>query len=383
MAAQKNKAKIGIDIGTDSVKVCRLIQGSQAIEVTNIARVEIYPENVADSLTREIDEKINAASPETAPIMKKDKDKDKAEVEDKEKLEQKKEKIVNAVNKAMKEADINERDVISSVAGQSVIVRYIEMPHMNKEELAGAIKFEAEQYIPFELENVELDYQVLEEKMAHSPDKMRILLVAAKKDLVIDHLSLLEKASLKPIAIDVDAFAMINAFEMIKSPAKEECVALINIGHSLTNINILRGGVPYFTRDIFLAGKDISDALAKKFGLEFSQAEKLKRDRGNVTASDTFAKALSLGMEELVGEIRLSFDYYENQASEKNISQVFLTGGTSLLPQIDKFLSDALGMKVESWNPFKDLQVSEKVKEWENVSPTLAVALGLALHAEK
>lgn len=381
MATQKKQVKVGIDIGTDSVKVCRLIQGPQDIELTNVARVEIYPENVADKLADGVDEKINSASPESAPVFKKEKD--STEAEDKEKLTQKKEKIVDAIKKGVKEADINERDVVSAVAGQSVIVRYIEMPHMSMEELAGAIRFEAEQYIPFDLANVELDYQVLEEKMEHTPDKMRILLVAAKTDLIKEHISILDGASLKPAVVDVDAFAMINAFERIKSPDKEECVALINIGHSLTNINILRGGVPYFTRDVFLAGKDITEALAKNFGLEFSQAEKLKRERGNVTESDAFNKALHLGMEELVGEIRLSFDYYENQATEKNISHVFLTGGTSLLPQIDKFLSESLGMTVEAWNPFKDLKISGGVKEWGHVAPTLAVSLGLALHVEK
>ncbi len=372
---------MGIDIGTDSVKVCRLIEGPQGIEVTGVARVEIYPENVAGTLASDVDEKINAASPELITIPKKEKE--KGEAEDKEKSAQKREKIINAVKKAVEQADIKEKEAVSAVAGQSVIVRYIEMPHMSEEELAGAIKFEAEQYIPFELSNVELDYQILEEKMPHSPDKMRILLAAAKKDLVKEHLSLLEGAALKAAAIDVDAFALINAFERIKSQAKEECVALINIGHSLTNINILRGGVPYFTRDVFLAGKDITEALAKKFGLEFSQAEKLKRERGKVMEADTFNKALNLSLEELVGEIRLSFDYYENQALEKNINHVFLTGGTSLLPQLDKFLSETLGVNVEIWNPFKDIGVSGGAKEWESVGPTLAIGLGLALHTEK
>jgi type IV pilus assembly protein PilM len=218
--------------------------------------------------------------------------------------------------------------------------------------------------------------------MAHSPDKMRVLLVAAKKNLIKEHLDLLEKASLSPIAIDVDAFALINAFEKINPPAKEECVALINIGHSLTNINILRGGVPYFTRDIFLSGKDITESLAKKFGLEFSQAEKLKRERGKVMESDIFNKTLSMTLEDLIGEIRLSFDYYENQAMEKNISRVFLTGGTSLLPQLDKFLSESLGVEVRIWNPLQGLKASEAVKQWEGVGATLAVGLGLAIHAQ-
>jgi type IV pilus assembly protein PilM len=282
----------------------------------------------------------------------------------------------------MEAAGIKEREVTSAVAGQAVIVRYIEMPQMSSEELAGAIKYEAEQYIPFELENVEVDYQILEEKMPQHPDKMRVLLVAAKKELIKEHLSLLEAASLKPLSIDVDAFALINAFERIKSPAKEECLALINIGHSLTNINILKGGVAYFTRDVFLAGKDISDGLAKKFGMEFNQAEKLKRERGKATGDDSFNKSLSSALGDLVGEIRLSFDYYENQALEKNIGHVFLTGGSSLLPELDHFLSETLGLKVSTWNPFEGLKIGEGVKEWERVSPAMAVSLGLALHEE-
>lgn len=376
VAKKKKKIKVGIDIGTDSVKVCRLIEGPEGIEIAGLARVEIYPENVAQNLDSEVHEKINTASPAAPPFKREKQDADK------EKAAQKREKVIHAIKKAMEVAGAKEREVISAVAGQSVIVRYIEMPHMSSEELAGAIRYEAEQYIPFELENVDVDYQVLEEKIPHSPDKMRVLLVAAKRDLIKEHLSLLEEASLKPVAIDVDAFALINAFERIKSPSQEECIALINIGHSLTNINILRGGVPYFTRDIFLAGKDITSSLARKFGLEFSQAEKLKRDHGNAIKNDTFNKALNFGLEDLVGEIRLSFDYYENQALERNIGHVFLIGGTALLPQLDKFLTDAIGMQTETWNPFRELEINEEVREWESVGTTLAVSLGLALHPE-
>lgn len=381
MAKQRKISRVGIDIGTDSVKVCRLINGPQGIEVTNIGRVEIYPENVAANLANDVEEKINTASIESAPApMQK---REKPEAEDKEKTAEKRKKLIDAVRKVMADADIKDKEVVSAVSGQSVIVRYIEIPHMTQEELAGAIRFEAEQYIPFEIDNVEMDYQILEEKMPHSPEKMRVLLVAAKKDLVKEHFSLLEEAGLKPIAFDVDAFAMINAFEKIKSVSKEECAAVINIGHNLTSINILRGGIPYFTRDVFLAGRDITGSLAKRFGLEFSQAEKLKRDKGNVLQGDTFNKALGMGLEDLVGEIRLSFDYYENQALEKNISCVYLTGGTSLLPQLDKFLSDTIGMRVEVWNPIKDLEANDVIKQWESVGPALTISIGLALHSEK
>lgn len=379
-ALTKQRVGVGLDIGSDSVKVCRLLDGPEGLELTNAARVEIYPENVAERLADGIEEKLTSPSTQPVPIPKKERE--RGELEDKEKSGERKDRVVKAIKKAMEEADIKEREVTSAVSGQAVIVRYIEMPYMSSEELSGAIKYEAEQYIPFELENVEVDYQILEEKMPQHPDKMRVLLVAAKKELIKEHLSFLEGASLKPVAIDVDAFALINAFERIKVPAKEECLALINIGRSLTNINILRGGIAYFTRDVFLAGRDISDGLAKRFGMEFNQAEKLKRERGKATGDDTFNKTLSSALGDLVGEIRLSFDYYENQALEKNIGHVFLTGGTSLLPELDHFLSDTLGLKVATWHPFEGLKVTEGVKAWESISPTMAVSLGLALHTE-
>jgi type IV pilus assembly protein PilM len=116
--------------------------------------------------------------------------------------------------------------------------------------------------------------------------------------------------------------------------------------------------------------------------MEFNQAEKLKRERGKATGDDSFNKSLSSALGDLVGEIRLSFDYYENQALEKNIGHVFLTGGSSLLPELDHFLSETLGLKVSTWNPFEGLKIGEGVKEWERVSPAMAVSLGLALHEE-
>jgi type IV pilus assembly protein PilM len=379
MVAQKKRVEVGIDIGTDSIKAARLVHGPQGVELTNVARVEIYPENVAETLASGIEEKIASAPEATGPVPKKE----KTEAEEKEKLEERRGKTIAALKKAIEQADIKEKLVVTAVAGQSVIVRYIEIPHMSREELSGAIRFEAEQYIPFELENVELDYEILEEKIPHNPDKMRVLLAAAKKDLVKERLSVLEEAGLKPEAMDVDAFALINAFERIKSIPKEECVALINIGHSITNINILRSGIPYFTRDVFLAGRDITQSLSRKFNLEFNQAEKLKRERGNAAEQDTFNKALNAGLEDLVSEIRLSFDYYENQASEKNIAHAFLTGGTSLMPGLPKFLTEALGVQVEIWNPVKEITLTNSIKEWENIGPSLAVSVGLALHTEK
>ncbi|MEA3328236.1 MAG: type IV pilus assembly protein PilM [Candidatus Omnitrophota bacterium] len=246
----------------------------------------------------------------------------------------------DAIKKAMDNAGITSKEVNTSVAGQEVIVRYIEFPQMAKDELNSAIKFEAEKYIPFNIDDVVLDCQILDKG---SQGKMKVLLVAAKKDLIDKHISLIEQAGLRATLIDVDSFAIINAFQANNPRQVTGTIALLNLGKELSSINILKGNTSCFTRDILIGGDN-------------------------------------LNVENLLSEIHLSFDYYESQF-EKGIDRVFLNGESSGLAGLRDSLKESLKLEIRPWNAVEGLEIDPGLdkEKLSAVSDKLTVAVGLAL----
>ncbi len=257
--------------------------------------------------------------------------------------------LAGVVKKAMDKAEISSKKVNASVSGQSVIVRYIELPKMTKEELDGAIGFEAERYIPFNINEVVLDCQILKEL----PDgKMQVLLVAAKKDLIDDRIKLLEAAGLEPNLIDIDSFALINSFQRANSQEAGGTVALLNLEVGLISINILKDNMSCFTRDIFL----------------------------DTNLSAEGADAGSKVVEELIREVRLSFDYHENQF-EKGIGKIFVSGELSGPGGLVEPLRQNLKIEIAGWNSVNSLELDPAVdkKKLADLSNKLTIAIGLAL----
>lgn len=285
-----------------------------------------------------------------------------------------------AIKKVKEESGIENNQVAVSVSGQSVIVRYIDLPEMSEEETRSAIKYEAEQHIPFNIDEVTLDFQILEK--FPETKKMRVLLVAAKKDLINNQLALIKSAGFIPTFIDVDSFALINSFE--SQGAGEEVAALVNIGAQLTNINIISGGVPCFTRDVPLAGHNVTEVVKKSLDIDSEAAEKQKLEEGNLTGDSPLSLALHAALEDLTGEIRLSFDYCENQTLGKAINKVYVSGGGARLQGLEEFLSKSLGLPAQIWNPFKNLELNSALagEELNKLAPLLAVAVGLALRED-
>jgi len=257
--------------------------------------------------------------------------------------------LAEVIKKAMDKAGIASKEVNTSVSGQSVIVRYVELPKMTKEELDGAIRFEAEKYVPFNINDVVLDCQILKELR---DGKMQVLLVAAKKDLIDDRIKLLEAAGLKPNLIDIDSFALINSFQRANPQGASGTVALLNLEAGLISINILKDNISCFTRDIFL------DTNLSAEGV------------------DTGSKVV----EEVTKEVRLSFDYYENQF-EKDIGKIFVSGELSDSGGFVEPLRQNLKMEITGWDPVKDLELDPAVdkKKLADVSKKLTIAIGLAL----
>lgn len=254
-----------------------------------------------------------------------------------------------------------------SVSGQSVIIRYIELPKMAKEEVAGALQFEAEKHIPFPLEQAILDFHILEEV---KDNKQRILLVACKKDLIDSRIELVKNLNISVNLIDVDSLALANGFLRTKDHTEDENIfALINIGAKFTNIHILSKNNSYLIRDIMLAGDDLTSIISEKFSITKEDAENIKRNNSQNKEKEILYTIKPV-VENMVQELQLSFDYFENLCG-KTINRVFISGGCCNLKGLDKLLRDELNIDVDRWNPLGLTEFADK--------PEFAVVSGLAL----
>ncbi len=279
------------------------------------------------------------------------------------------------------------RRVVTAVSGKSVIVRYLTMIQMSDEDLKNAIKFEADKYIPFDVDEVVLDAQRLDEgpagKGGLNENEMRVLLVAVKRSLIEDHVQLIQSIGLQPEIIDVDAFALGNAYELRSSlsPGMEDddrVVALIDAGANKTNINVLRGGSSYFTREIYLGGDDFTSAISKRMGCEVHQAEMLKRDPGE--NQEALRDAVLPSIDDLGNEIHLSFDYFENQF-DRPVDDVLLSGGGAMLKLVEETFEKIFEKRTRYWDPTENLRIdsgSVDVDALKSNASQLAVAVGLA-----
>lgn len=268
-----------------------------------------------------------------------------------------------------------------SVSGPSTIIRYVDFPRMNEDELKHALKFEAEKHVPFSMPEINLDSYILKQDL---PDnKMLIMLAAAKKEFINQRLKLIEDIGLKINIVDIDSLALINAFNFNYSQdenLKAKTIALLNIGASLSNLNILENGIPRLSRDIRIAGNNFTQKIKDTLGVDFTTAEALKLKSDDKEQNKKIAPAVELIISNLANEVRISFDYYESQ-STSSAGKIFLSGGGSRLPALKDTLANLIGIEVEYWDPLKQIVISDtidasKIKE---ISSHLAVAVGLAL----
>lgn len=288
---------------------------------------------------------------------------------------------ISAIKKVVEQSGISSNKVNASVCGPSVIVRYILLPHMTKSQLEGAIRYEAEKYIPFNIEEVTLNAPILEEES--EGDKIRVLIVAAKKSFIEDYVQLIESCGLEPQLIDVDSFALINSF-LLNNPDEQSqgIAALLHIGKSFTGINILKDKVSRFMRDITMGGKDLTKIIAEKLNMDLADAENLKCNPKE--REEEIFSIITPSLNNLLGEISLSFNYYEDQL-ERGIDRIFLSGGSCKLKKLTKFLSSNLGMEVVLWDPTVNLEINPALNQerLKSCLPMLAVSIGIALSSPK
>ena len=288
--------------------------------------------------------------------------------------------VAEAIKGLMASAGIKAKKVVTAIGGRDVIIKKIAMDRMKETEAREVIRWEAEQHVPFDMDNVELDFQILDPEGEGL--QMTVLLVAAKRELIETKLALLAEIGLEPSIIDVDAFALHNAFEINYPEAMHGVVGLVNIGHETTNINILDDGVPVLTRDIPVGTRRFKEDLQRERGLSSEEADKLLQGVESSEALDPFRE--SRGEELAVGIERAAAFLQSASRSAGGISRIFTTGGGARIPRLNKVLSDRLKIPVQLANPIEKLQVADGVFDLlpvDEVAPLLMLPIGLALRS--
>ncbi|MGD8389520.1 MAG: type IV pilus assembly protein PilM [Desulfobacteraceae bacterium] len=308
--------------------------------------------------------------------------------------------VASAIKNLFRNLKIKNKNVATSISGYSVIVKKISIDRRPDAELESSIHDEAEQYIPFDISDVNLDFEVLEPSSSEVEEQvgeekgdsdkeegaglMDVMLVAAKKDMVEDYVSLLQLAGLNPMILDVDAFALQNAFE-VSLEATDGCFALVNVGAEELGINAVKNGVSIFTRDSSYGGSQVTEAIMSKFNISFEEAEKIKLT-GAVTEEqkpeleEIFTNVIS-GWGQ---EIKRALDFLASTYPDETIEKIFVSGGSTRIPGFRKYLELETELPVEELNPFSNLQVNEKVFDPRYLSymgQQASVAVGLALRS--
>lgn len=286
--------------------------------------------------------------------------------------------VADAIRGLLASSGVKPRHVVAAVGGRDVIIKKIAMDRMKEAEAREVIRWEAEQHVPFDMDNVELDFQILD------PDgeglQMAVLLVAAKRELVENKVTLLADVGVEASIIDVDAFALHNAFEVNYPDATAGIVGLVNIGHETTNVNILEDGTPILTRDLPVGTRRFREDLLRERGLSVGEADRLLQGR---ESSEALAPFVAARAEDLaVGIDRAAAFLQSSTRSTTGLARLYTCGGGARIPGLNKALAERLRLPVQMANPVERLSVAEGVFDTvslDEVAPLLMLPIGLAL----
>jgi type IV pilus assembly protein PilM len=350
MLFSRRQPLVGIDIGTHSIKLVQLKRVGKSYQLQHFGIMPLMPETIVEGTI------INAGA------------------------------VIEAIRNLVRMENLKTKEVATVISGPSVIVKKIQVPQMTEKELAENIQWEAEQHIPFEISEVNIDFQILPQVDLigeKSDNQLDVILVAAKKSKVEDYTSLIIEAGLNPVVVDVDAFALENEYEL-NNDIEGSITALIDIGASTTNINILKGNVTIFQRDIAMGGNRYTAALQREFGVSYEQAEALKMGVGFAEnrGKEQVLAVMAVVSEEMSDEVQRSLEFFRSTTAEEAVDKVMLSGGCAKIKGLDRFLNNRLGVAVEIANPFRRLRYSERVFDPEylrDMAPLAAVGVGLAL----
>ena len=344
---RRAKSLVGLDIGSSAVKAVELKSAGRGYRVTACGSEPLPPDSIVDGAI------IDGAA------------------------------VADAIRRLFESRSIRTRDVAASLSGNAVIVKKITLPAMTGAELADSIYWEAEQYIPFDIQDVNLDYQVVEPAEKGSANgSIDVLLVAAKKEKIADYSGVIAQAGRSAVVVDVDAFALQNAYEANYGVDPGAVVVLLNAGAGATNINILSGDQSVFTRDVSIGGNAYTEALQRELNLPYADADQLKR--GSAVDGVTFDDArpvLRAVTENVMLEIQKTFDFFKATAASDRIDRIVVSGGASRAEGFTEMLAERFEAPVEPFDPFRRITFDAKKLGGDAaaIAPTAAVAVGLAL----
>jgi type IV pilus assembly protein PilM len=354
MLAKKRKSIVGLDIGSTAIKAVELKPARNGFELVHIAHQNLQSDTIVDGHIIDLNH------------------------------------VSDVINRIWTEQNIKTSQIATSLSGHAVIVKKITLPSMPEEELDEQIHWEAEQYIPFDINDVNLYHEIISHDA--SGQNMEVLLVACKRDKIAQFTQVISQAGKQPVIVDVDAFALQNAYEANYNPSPNQTVALLDIGASVLTINVVRGVTSVFTRDISAGGNQYTDLLQKELDLTFEEAEALKRtwpgsDGGGIgdqsSAMDRARPAIESVSEMLGLEIQRTLDFFRATAVDSpNIDRMLIAGGSSKVAHLTEYLSDKFQMPVERFDSLRCVRFDHKRFDDEymkELSPNLAVAVGLAV----
>ena len=342
---RRQRAVVGLDIGSSSVKAVELAPSGKSFKVAAFATEAVPPDAIVDGAI------IDGGA------------------------------VAEAIRRIFERRVFKAREVAASLSGSAVIVKKISLPVMTPAELYESIYWEAEQYIPFDVQDVNLDYQILEAGAPDSKGTMDVLLVAAKKEKIADYTGVIAQAGRTPVIVDVDAFALQNAYEANYGIDAGAVVALLNAGASAINVNIIVGDQSVFTRDISLGGNAYTEAVQRELNLSFEDAELVKRGAAidGVDPEDVRA-VLQATSENVLLEVQKTFDFFKSTTGLDQINRIMISGGAGRVAGFEDVLRERFDTPIELLDPFRQIAFNgDAGADPADVAPTAAVAVGLAL----
>lgn len=337
------KSTIGLDIGSRYLKVAQVDAGKDGYELSLFSMLPVERDIIGDGLV------LNKA------------------------------KLVDSLKALMSQAGIKKAEAVIGLSGHSaVITKVIKVPLITEEELGLNIKYEAEQYIPFDIKDVNIDFEIL----GPDPEEegmMDVMLVAVKKSVMSDYVDAVQQAGLTPVVVDVDSFAIGNVYEVNYGVPDKKNIALVNIGASKTNISILRKGLPVFMRDTAIGSNYHTEALERTLNISKDAAERVKLGEAAEGISiDSAREIINGASDEIYAEIYRSFEYFRSSVGDEDINGIVLSGGAALINGFAHLMSERLGIPVEVADVLKKIRKSERL-EVKEIAPITAVAVGLAM----
>lgn len=339
---------VGLDIGSSSIKVVQVRETKKGLTLLNFGIEPIHPQSIVDGSI------IDQSS------------------------------IVNAIRSVFSRLHIKQKDVALAIAGHSIIIKKISVPPMTPDELEEQISWEADHHVPFDKEDVELDYEVLRED--NGQGQMELLLVAAKKEVVHDYAAVVRIAQLNPQVVDVAAFAAQNGFERAYATEENEAVVLVNLGASISTLNIVQGGITAFTRDVTIGGNAFTEEIRKQLKVGYEEAEAYKVGSANPMEADVVPQEVHRVMAQVAdlisGELQRSMDFFLATTAGAEIKKIYLSGGTARVPRLREAIERRARLPVEVVDPFRNVRIDENRFDTPYLrahAPMATVAFGLSL----